>query len=198
MLHMYPGLCERVLQQLQNGWLIVRAQGQSGVPKPLDILHQGVDGIVLRIYSFLGHHVTKYGFAQRIFCNQYREVDFGTLEYGPLGYWDACLVQVQVIKREYTDPSSVPPLAVLIASPASSHTLAAPVAIRNVPFGTVVFNVRGSTFIWAWKDAIFGILDLHVFIQINVVVQGVTRDNRRMSFFSWPHVICLDCIVISE
>ena len=185
-------------QQLQNGGLVVRAKGQRSVPEPLDVLDQGINGIVLRVYALLWHYVSKDGFAQGILRDQYREVNFGNLEYRSFGHWDASLVKVQVIEREYTDLSSILPPAVLFASAASSYTLAAPAAIGNVPFGTVVFYVRGSRFAWAWKNASFGLLDLTVIVQINVVVQGFSRDHWCLSSVLWLHVLCLDCIVISE
>ena len=121
-----PGLRECVLEQLEDGRLVVGSQRELGVAEPRDVLHQHIHGVVIGINALLRHDVREVGLALRVVRHEDLQADLG-LSSDVFPPDDVPrLVEQQVVKGEDADPLRLSAAAVLLATSAASDARGAP------------------------------------------------------------------------
>ena len=170
LLNLEPRLGQRMLEERQDGGLVIRAQRQPRVSEPRDVSNQRVHGVVRRVHSLLRHDMREDGLAKGVFCHQNRDGGLGSSCDGAPVEGFSRLIQMEIIEREDADVSSIFSPSVLLAGASGANAFAAPASKRNVPRGTKVFRLglsglMGSREKFCGSDLGFGVFDCVAFDQ---------------------------------
>ena len=131
----------------------------------------------------------EYGFSQKIFGDQNREIHVSPIAERLTRKDHTRLVQVQVVKSEHADGASFVSFPVLLTCCASAHALIAPGSVREMTSSAVVFALTGRRVVRGWQDLTLR-LDLQLFAVL--ITEGDFLD-------AWlPAGACLLVVVICE